>query len=250
MINLILSGANGKMGQVVASLAKNDPAFKIRAGFDINNIETDTFPVYADPSEYTGEADCIIDFSHPNAFDALLDYALKRRLPVVFATTGLSDAQINRIHEAAKTIPVFYSANMSFGVNLLIDLVTRAESLLKDDFDVEIVEKHHHRKVDAPSGTALAIADAIKENSDKDYEYVYDRHAVSHKRSPNEIGIQSVRGGTIVGEHSVIFAGNDEIIEINHTALSRDIFASGALRAAKFISDRPAGFYNMKSILK
>ena len=249
MTNLILSGANGKMGQVIVALAKNDPTVKIRAGFDINNVETDIFPVYANPSEYTGEADCIIDFSHPSAFDALLSYALEREIPVVFATTGLSAEQIEKIHTASEKIPLFYSANMSIGVNLLIDIVTRAENVLKDSFDIEIVEKHHHRKVDAPSGTALAIADAIKGNSDKDYEYVYDRHAVRQKRAGNEIGIHAVRGGTIVGEHSVIFAGNDEIIEIKHTALSRDIFAEGALKAAKFLVDKPAGLYNMKNMI-
>lgn len=248
MINIILSGANGKMGQAVAALSKKDPDLKIRAGFDINNIETDTFPVYTAPAEYTGEADCIIDFSHPSAFDGIISYALARKLPVVFATTGLNPEQIAKINEASKTIPVFYSANMSVGVNLIIDLVTRAENVLKDSFDVEIVEKHHHRKVDAPSGTALAIADAIKENSTKDYEYVYDRHAVRQKRAENEIGIHAVRGGTIVGEHTVIFAGNDEIIEIKHTALSRDIFAEGALRAAKFITGKSAGLYKMKDL--
>ena len=249
MTNLILSGANGKMGQVIAALAKNDPSVKIRAGFDVNTLETDTFPIYATPSEYTGEADCIVDFSHPSAFDGLLDYALERKIGIVFATTGLSAEQVEKIHAASLQIPIFYSANMSVGVNLLIDLVTRAESVLKDSFDVEIVEKHHHRKVDAPSGTALAIADAIRENSDKNYEYVYDRHAVRQKREENEIGIHAVRGGTIVGEHSVIFAGNDEIVEIKHTALSRDIFAEGALRAAKFLAGKPAGLYNMKNMI-
>ena len=249
MINIILSGANGKMGQVIANLVSGDPDIKIRAGFDKNTVENNTFPVYALPSEYTGAADCIIDFSHPDAFNPLLEYALERKLPTVFATTGLSESQIKRLQEASCFIPVFYSANMSLGVNLLIDLAKRAEQALGDDFDLEIEERHHHRKVDAPSGTALAIANAISENSNREYEYIYDRHSVSQKRGKNEIGMHSVRGGTIVGEHTVIFAGNDEIIEIKHTALSRDIFASGAVRAAKFIKDKPAGLYSMNDLL-
>lgn len=247
MINVILSGANGHMGKVIASLAENDPDIRICAGFDINNMPGDGFPVYKNPFEYTGEADVIIDFSHPSAFQELTKYAKERKLPTIFATTGLSDEQKKDLHALAADIPVFFSANMSLGVNLLIDLVKRAAAALQG-FDIEIIEKHHNRKIDAPSGTALAIADAISEVR-QNSEYMYDRHSIRRKRSENEIGIHAVRGGTIVGEHDVLFAGLDEVIEIKHTAQSREIFAAGAIKAAKFLYNKPKGFYNMNDII-
>ena len=250
MINVLLSGANGFMGRAVASLAENDPEIKICAGIDINTLEYGGFPIYKTPGEFGGACDVIIDFSHVSAFDGILDYAKTNRIPVIFATTGLSEEQKQAMKEASKVSPVFYSANMSVGVNLLIDLVKRATEVLQYNYDIEIIEKHHNRKLDAPSGTALAIADAIAETRENETEYMFDRHSVRRKRSENEVGIQAVRGGTIVGEHDVIFAGHDEIIEIKHEALSREIFAAGALRAAKFMKGKPAGMYNMNDTLK
>ncbi|MBO4898251.1 MAG: 4-hydroxy-tetrahydrodipicolinate reductase [Clostridia bacterium] len=250
MTNVLLSGANGFMGRAIASLAKSDPDIKICAGIDINTVEYDDFPIYKTPEEFGGTCDAIIDFSHVSAFDGILNYAVKNKIPVIFATTGLSEEQKKAMFEASKVSPIFYSANMSVGVNLLIDLVKRATEVLQYNYDIEIVEKHHNRKLDAPSGTALAIADAIAETRENETEYMFDRHSVRRKRGENEVGIQAVRGGTIVGEHDVIFAGHDEIIEIKHEALSREIFAAGALRAAKFMKGKPAGMYNMNDTLK
>ena len=249
MINVLLSGANGFMGRAIASLAKGYPDIKICAGVDINTLEYDDFPIYKSPEELRGSCDVIIDFSHVSAFDGILSYAVHNKIPVIFATTGLSEAQKMAMTEAAKTTAVFYSANMSVGVNVLIDLVKKATAALQYGYDIEIVEKHHNRKLDAPSGTALAIADAIADTRESETEYMYDRHSVRRKRGENEVGIQSVRGGTIVGEHEVIFAGHDEVIEIKHSALSREIFASGAIRAARFLAGKPAGMYSMADTL-
>lgn len=250
MINVLLSGANGFMGRAIVSLAKGDPDIKICAGIDINTLEYDDFPIYKTPEEFGGTCDAIIDFSHVSAFDGILAYAVNNKIPVIFATTGLSEEQKKAMADASKSTAVFYSANMSVGVNLLIDLVKRATQALQYNYDIEIVEKHHNRKLDAPSGTALAIADAIAETRKNETEYMFDRHSVRRKRGENEVGIQSVRGGTIVGEHEVIFAGHDEVIEIKHEALSREIFAAGALRAAKFIAGKSAGMYNMSDTLE
>lgn len=250
MINIILSGANGKMGKVISRLALNDSDVNICAGFDINTAGGDGFPVYSEPKSFKGECDAIIDFSHPSALTPVLGFAAEKKRPIVVATTGLSDADIAKLKAASASIPVFFSANMSIGVNLLIDLVCRTAGALGDGFDIEIVEKHHNQKIDAPSGTALAIANAIAQSSDENLEYVYDRHSARRKRGKQEIGMHAVRGGTIVGEHSVIFAGNDEIIEIKHSAMSKEIFAVGALRAAKYIIGKPAGMYSMKDMLE
>lgn len=249
MTNIILSGANGYMGKVISNLAANDDEIKIVAGFDINTESTDGFPVYAKCSEFEGNADVIVDFSHPLAFDDITDFAMSRKIPIVIATTGLSSKQMEKMKSMASEIPVFFSANYSIGVNLLIELVKRTAKALENSFDIEIVEKHHNRKIDAPSGTALAIADAITESISNQSVYIYDRHSVLKKRAKNEIGIHSIRGGTIVGEHDVIFAGNNENIEIKHSAASRDIFAAGAIRAAKFLSQKAAGYYTMENLL-
>ncbi|MBZ4646353.1 MAG: 4-hydroxy-tetrahydrodipicolinate reductase [Clostridia bacterium] len=249
MIKLIMSGCNGKMGRVITRLVSENEEFKIVAGFDIVDTVSNDYPVYKNPNDSTEKADVIIDFSHPNSLEKLLPFAVSRKLPIVVATTGLSHQQISKLRETASNIPVFFSANMSLGVNLLIDLVSRAAKLLEDSFDIEIIEKHHNQKIDAPSGTALAIADAISSSLTQTRDYVYDRHSVRKKRGKNEIGIHAVRGGTIVGEHSVIFAGNDEIIEINHSAMSKEIFAVGALKAAKFLIGKKPGMYNMKDLV-
>ena len=249
MTKIILNGVNGKMGQVIARIVEETTDCEIVCGFDINDSQKNNFDVYKNPNDFVGEADVIIDFSHPSSFDGLIKFALRRKLPIVIATTGLSKEQIASLENVAKEIPVFFSANMSLGVNLLIDLVQKAAKLLEDSFDIEIVEKHHNQKIDAPSGTALAIADALSDVMRNKPEYVYDRHSVRKKRGKQEIGIHAVRGGTIVGEHEVIFAGTDEIIEIKHCAMSKEIFAVGAVKAAKFLTSQKAAFYNMKDLV-
>ena len=250
MIKIIMHGCSGKMGKVVCSLVGDDPDCVIAAGIDPVGT-SDDFPVFRTPAECNIDADVIIDFSTASAAPALLDFAAERKLPVILCTTGFSDELNEQVKKTAEKTAVLKSANMSVGVNLLFSLVQKAALALADSgFDIEIVEKHHNQKIDAPSGTALAIADAINEALDNKYGYVYDRSQKREKRSQNEIGIHSVRGGNIVGEHDVIFAGKDEIIEINHRAASKEIFAVGAVKAAKYLAGKPAGFYTMKDVLK
>ena len=249
MINILLSGANGKMGQAVTRATEGATGIKIVAGYDINTEQKSDYPVYNNLSEIKEKIDVIIDFSHPAMLDSLLDYATGNNIPAVICTTGLSTEQISRIEYEAKNIPLFFSANMSLGVNLLIDLVCRASKILENNFDIEIIEKHHNQKLDAPSGTALAIADAISDTVSYPAEYVYDRHSVRKKRDKKEIGIHAVRGGTIVGEHSVIFAGTDEVIEIKHSATSKEVFAVGAVNAAEFLTAQKPGLYAMKDLI-
>lgn len=249
MIRIIMNGCNGKMGQVITSLAAQDSECEIVAGFDVNTAVENTYPVYSDPNEFTGEADVVIDFSHPSCLTGLLEYCKKRKLPVILCTTGFSEEQKREFTEAASEIPVFFSANMSLGINLLIALAKKAAKLLEGNFDIEIVEKHHNQKIDAPSGTALAIADAIDDTLSYPAEYVYDRHSVRRKRGKREIGLHAVRGGTIVGEHEIIFAGLDEVIELKHSAHSKEVFAVGAIKAAKFITSKPAGMYSMNDLI-
>lgn len=250
MLKLMLCGCQGKMGHVIEECVNARKDCRIVAGVDLNTEEKREFPVYNTPADTLESVDVILDYSHPNSLDGLLEYALSHRMPLVIATTGYSDAQISRIHEAAKQIPVFFTFNMSLGINLLAELAKKATAVLGGQFDIEIVEKHHNRKVDAPSGTALMLADVINETLDNRDVYVYDRHSVRKKREPNEIGIHSVRGGTIVGEHEIIFAGRDEIITLGHTAMSREIFAVGSLNAAVFLSScQEAGLYNMSDLI-
>ncbi|MCX7749680.1 MAG: 4-hydroxy-tetrahydrodipicolinate reductase [Clostridia bacterium] len=249
MINILMSGCNGKMGQVISRLAEQSDELRISAGYDIQDSKKNPYPVFTDLKNCDAKLDAIIDFSNPAALDSILDFALSKKIPLVMATTGLSQAQVKKLEVSAKEIPIFFSANMSLGINLLLDLVKKAAKVLEGNFDIEIVEKHHNQKLDAPSGTALAIADNINSALEKKQEYIYDRHSRRKKRSKTEIGIHAVRGGTIVGDHSVIFAGNDEIIEINHMAMSKDIFGSGALRAAKFIYNKKPGLYNMNDLI-
>ena len=249
MTKIIMNGCNGKMGQVITRLVSEDNECEIVAGFDVNDSIENTYPVFTNPDEFTGDADVIIDFSHPSALTTVLNYCKKRKLPVILATTGYTDEQKKEFTEASKEIPVFFSANMSLGINLIIALAKKATKLLEGNFDIEIVERHHNQKIDAPSGTALAIADAIDETLSYPAEYVYDRHAVRRKRKPTEIGIHAVRGGTIVGDHEVIFAGTDEVIELKHSAHSKEVFAVGAIKAAKFMSDKPAGMYSMNDLI-
>lgn len=249
MTKIVMNGCNGKMGQVITRLVAEDDDCEIVAGFDVNDTIDNTYPVFTNPDEFTGDADVVIDFSHPSALTDILNYCKKRKLPVILATTGFTNEQKQEFTDASKEIPVFFSANMSLGINLLIDLAKKATKLLEGNFDIEIVERHHNQKLDAPSGTALAIADAIDETLSFPAEYVYDRHAVRKKRKKTEIGLHAVRGGTIVGEHDIIFAGTDEVIELKHSAHSKEVFAVGAVKAAKFITDKPAGLYNMNDII-
>ncbi len=250
MIRVMLSGCNGKMGQVVTAMCAANENIQVVAGIDAYAVQKNDYPVYADPMEFPGQADCIIDFSNPAALSPVLSYCKKTGCAVVLATTGYSDAQIQEIETAAKEIRVFRSANMSLGINVLLSLVQRAAKILGNSCDIEIVEKHHNRKLDAPSGTAIMIADAAASALEERPEYVYERHSVRQKRGKNEIGISSVRGGTIVGEHEVIFAGTDEVLEIKHSAYSREIFANGAIQAAQFLASRTEpGLYNMEHLV-
>ena len=247
---IIISGCNGRMGRVVESICEADPDVSVVAGFDVS-LESRAFHVFVSPANFTGEADAVIDFSSPAALDGLLAFALERKVPLVLATTGYSDEQLAQIDEASKRIPIFRSANMSLGINVLLELVKKAAAVLGDSYDIEIVEKHHNRKVDAPSGTALMIADAAASALNFKPEYVYERHSVRQSRDKKEIGISAVRGGTIVGIHEIMFAGRDEIIEIKHTAMSREIFANGAVKAAKFLAgvSKP-GMYDMSMLVE
>ncbi len=249
MINVILSGCSGQMGKAITEVAAKDENVVIICGFDKFTDCDRGYPIYADPDEYDGPCDAIIDFSNPAALSKVLSYAKKRKLPAVIATTGLSDEQIKDIEKASEEIPIFRSANMSLGVNLLVELVKKATEVLYNNFDIEIIEKHHNLKVDAPSGTALMLADAVNEAADSAYNYIYDRHSVRKKRDKKELGIHSVRGGTIVGEHDVIFAGNDETITLNHTATSKKVFAEGAIKAVQHIVGCKPGIYDMKSVI-
>lgn len=250
MIKILLNGCNGRMGRAISGLVKKQEDAKVVAGFDVNNEGELSFPVFTSPNDFTGEADVIIDFSHPSSTPNLLAFAVERKTPIVIATTGIPMSVIESIKKASEKIPVFYSANMSLGVNLLIDIVKRAAQVLQDDYDIEIIERHHNQKLDAPSGTALTIADSISEVLSYQPEYVYDRHSQRKKRSSTEIGIHALRGGTITGDHDVVFAGNNEVIEIKHSAYSREIFADGAVKAAKFMYNKKPGLYNMNDLVQ
>ena len=251
MLRILLSGCNGHMGRVVAGIAAGDPGVEIVAGVDIAGSSGGEFPIFPNPAEFTGSVDVIIDFSSPSALNGLLDYATSSNTPIVLCATGYTPEQIEEIERASTQIPVFRSGNMSLGINLLLDLVRRACSVLGDAYDVEIVERHHRRKVDAPSGTALMLAEAASSALPYDAEYVFERHSSHQARKPAEIGISAVRGGTIVGAHEVIFAGLDEVIELRHTAASRDVFAVGAVRAAKFMAGgKTPGMYSMADVLE
>jgi len=253
LLKIILSGCNGYMGRVVTQLVDNDPAATIVAGVDVNTQKLSDYPVFAHPEDISGgsglSADVLIDFSLPAAVNGLLEFGISNKIPLILCATGYSQTQISDIEKASGQVAVFRSGNMSLGINLLADLIKRACAVLGEDFDVEIIERHHRRKVDAPSGTALLLADAASAALPYEAEYVYERSSRCRPRNKNEIGISAVRGGTIVGAHDVIFAGQDEVIELRHTAASRDVFASGALRAARFIIGRPAGMYSMTDVL-
>ncbi len=248
MTNIILNGCNGKMGFAVSRLVAEREDCKISAGVDINTDIQRDFPVYSNINEVT-EGDVIIDFSHPSCLNSLLEYAVTTKTPIVVATTGLSDADIENVKSASKAVPVFFTFNMSLGINLLVELSKTASKVLGDRFDIEIIEKHHNQKIDAPSGTAIMLANAINEVNDGKYVYEYNRQAKREKRKPQEIGIHAIRGGNIVGEHEIIFAGHDEVISLSHSAGSKEVFAAGAVNAAVFISNVKPGLYDMKDLI-
>ncbi len=250
MTRIILVGCNGRMGQMITDMAAQDSECAIAAGIDIVDRKGRSYPVYTEISDCSEEADVIIDFSSAQGLEKCVDYAVGHNIPLVECSTGLSDRQTSYLLDAGKKIAVLRSANMSVGVNLLLKLVKEAaKKLAAEGFDIEIVEKHHNQKLDAPSGTALALADSINEEMDGQYEYVYDRTGVRQKRGKKELGIASVRGGTVVGDHDVIFAGADEVVTLSHRAYSRGIFAKGSIVAAKFLHGKGAGLYDMSDVL-
>jgi 4-hydroxy-tetrahydrodipicolinate reductase len=250
MTNIVICGANGKMGKMIYSCVSEREDCKVIGGIDVFTESYADFPVVSLPSELPEKPDVIIDYSNPASLDNLLSYCLTNGVPVVLATTGYNEEQMAKITAASSQIPVFFSWNMSMGINLLVELSKKAAAFLGEQFDIEIIEKHHNQKIDAPSGTALMIANGINETFDNTKQYVYDRHSQRKKREKKEIGIHAVRGGTIVGEHEVIFAGKDEVITLSHSAASRSVFAVGSINAAVFIKNRTAGIYDMSDVLK
>ena len=250
MVKIMMHGCNGVMGQVISKIVEETEGAVMACGVDRVDDGHNDYPVFTDINACDVEVDAIIDFSAAPAVDGLLDFAVERQIPVVLCTTGLSDEQLERVHEASKKTAVLRSANMSLGVNTLFKVLKSMTKLLADaGFDIDIVEKHHRRKLDAPSGTAIALAEAVNEPLNNEYEFVYDRSQRREQRPKKEIGISAVRGGTIVGEHEIIFAGKDEVIEIKHTAYSRAVFAKGSVTAAKFIKGKAAGLYDMADVL-
>lgn len=251
MTNIVVCGVCGKMGRFIVDVISTRDDCKVIAGIDKFGEAYGYFPVYKEISQMSEKPDVIIDFSHPSALDDLLGYGLANGVALVLASTGYSEEQVNKIHKAAEQIPVFFTFNMTLGINLLAELAKTATKVLGDQYDIEIVEKHHNQKIDAPSGTAIMLANAINSELDNKYTYVYDRHSVRAKRSKTEIGMHAIRGGTIVGEHEIIFAGRDEVITLKHEAHSKQVFAVGAVNAAVFLKEnnKSAGLYAMSDLI-
>lgn len=247
MVKIILSGCNGRMGKVISKLANTIEDVSIVAGID-RNTEKSNYPIFASISDCNISADVILDFSRPDALDSLIEYGKENNIGIVFCTTGYSDEQIKKINDLSKILPIFRSANMSIGINVVNNILKNISSLLYKNFDIEIVEKHHNQKVDSPSGTAILLADTMKDTIPDNIEFVNGREGIK-KRVHNEIGIHSIRGGSIVGEHEILFAGQGETIEIKHTAISREVFAIGALKACEFMYKKNAGLYNMDNVI-
>lgn len=251
MTKIIMNGCNGHMGQVISGLVKDDDNAQIVAGIDMVDCRDNGYPVFTNIADCDVEADVLIDFSSPKALGSILAYCVEKQLPAVLCTTGLSDEQLKQVEEASSKVAILKSANMSLGINTLLKLIQDAAKVLATaGFDMEIVEKHHKLKKDAPSGTALALADSLNEAMDNQYHYVYDRSQDMNPRDDKEIGISAVRGGTIVGDHDVIFAGPDEVITFSHTAYSKAVFGKGAVEAAKFLAGKPAGYYHMSDVIE
>lgn len=249
MVKAVISGICGKMGGVIKDIISKRDDIELVGGIDIAAVKLDDLTLVSRPSELPTVPDVIIDFTHPSALDGLLDYARTNGCALILATTGYSAEDVAKIKSASAEVPIFFTANMSIGINLMRELAKKAANVLGDQFDIEIIEKHHNQKIDAPSGTALMLADAINESQQDRYNYVYDRHSVRRKRDKSEIGIHAVRGGTIVGEHEIIFAGRDEVVTLSHTAYSKEVFAVGAVNAAVFMSGKPAGLYSMSDMI-
>lgn len=247
MLKVIINGCLGKMGKVLTRCVQEDEDLKLVCGVSQNPTDNDSFNIYPKMNDINEDADVIIDFSHHSTLNDVLTFAIKTKIPLVIATTGYNEDELNKIKEASKIIPIFHSSNMSLGVNVLLKLVKEATKMLSN-FDIEVIEKHHNKKVDAPSGTAIMIANAAKDVL-PNVEYNYGRYGRKAKRSENEIGIHAVRGGTIVGEHDVIYAGHDEVVELKHIAQSKDIFAKGSITAAKYLVNQIPGYYNMDNML-
>ena len=250
MTRAIMHGCNGKMGQMIAGLIREDEDIELVAGIDVYDEGKNECPVFSKISDCNVEADVIIDFCNPAAIDGLMDYCVEKQVPCVVCTTGLSKEQIQHVEDASKKVAILRSANMSLGINMLMKLLKEATAILAPaGFDIEIVEKHHNLKLDAPSGTALALGDSVNEVLNNEYEYVYDRSQRRQQRPKKEIGFSAVRGGTIVGEHDVIFAGTDEVVTFSHTAYSKAVFGKGAIQAAKFLNGKDAGLYDMSQVI-
>lgn len=250
MIKVIMHGCNGKMGQVISHIVAEDENAEIVAGIDLADTIKNPYPVFTDINTCDVAADVMIDFSSSKALDSVLGYCKEKQMPLVLCSTGYTEEQKDQIRQAAREIPLLRSANMSLGINTLMKILKTATPILADaGYDIEIVEKHHNQKVDAPSGTALALADTINDCMNDQYHYVYDRSQRREKRDKKEIGISAVRGGTIVGEHEIIFAGTDEVIEIKHTAYSKAVFAKGAVEAAKYMAGKKPGMYDMADVI-
>ncbi len=250
MVKMIMHGCNGRMGHVIASLCQEDDGIEIVAGVDAYGENDYSFPVFRSLADCTVSGDVIVDFSNASAADTLLDYCADKKIPVVLCSTGLSEEQLNKVKETSAKVAVLKSANMSVGINALLKVLKEVSPLFAEaGFDIEIVEKHHNQKLDAPSGTAIALADSINDSLNGEYEYVYDRSTRREKRPEKEIGISAVRGGTIVGDHDVIFAGLDEVVTLSHRAYSRAIFGKGAIQAAKFLAGKGPGMYDMSDAL-
>lgn len=248
MIQTMIYGANGKMGQIIGKILENHNILTVVAGVDHSpNKLGSYFPVFQEPSEYKGKVDLIIDFSHPTYLETLLPYAKTQQAKVVIATTGYHAEQLNQIKEASTQLPILYSSNMSLGINIVNRILKQYTTILNDHFDIEIIEKHHNKKLDAPSGTALLLANTMNNALNQSKDFIYGRHGES-KREPKQVGIHAIRGGTIAGEHSLLFAGMDEIIELKHTALSKEIFAHGAIKAGEFLVNQNPGYYTMDDI--
>lgn len=249
MTKIAICGANGKMGHTIYNCVKEREDCTVVGGIDIFTEEYADFPIVDRPEKLPVKPDVIIDYSNPASLDAVLEYCLSTGTPAVLATTGYSDEQIAKIRSASEQVAIFFTFNMSLGINLLVQLAKKAASVLGDRFDIEIVEKHHNQKIDAPSGTAIMLANAINETLDNSKHYVYDRHSQRKKREKSEIGMHAIRGGTIVGEHDIIFAGHDEVITLSHSAASKSVFAEGSINAAVFIKDKGAGLYDMAQLV-
>lgn len=249
MLRILLSGCNGRMGRAISELCAEDDRVIIVAGVDLNTTRQASYPVYADLMEFGGSVDVLVDFSNAAALEGILHYGLETHTPLVLASTGYSQEQVKAIEKASESLAIFRSGNMSLGINLLMELVKKAAGVLGDTFNVEIIEKHHNQKLDAPSGTALMLFDAADSALPYQAEPVYDRHSVRRRRGRQEIGIHAVRGGTIVGEHEVLFAGHHETLELRHSALSREVFASGAIKAALFMKGQAPGLYQMSDVI-